>query len=213
VSKAVKINWSDQARIRDRAAGKEAGSKQAQRLKKDRKPLFYLLMPEIHQLVALEKDRQKQLLYLTLWYTGARLSDVLSLKPASLKKVTGGMVVKFADHYEVPVLDMQFRTLLMKHIRQKKIRKNDKIWNVTRQTVNRWHHALMDIAIKKPAFKGMTVNIATYRHSFAMNWLIHSAPVHLLERIMNFKHSDRVAHYIQYLEYDRDSYFQTVKFR
>lgn len=175
--------------------------------------MFYLLLPEVHKLMELELDPSKRLMFQTLWFTGAKLAEVLTLTPSSFTCVTGGILVTFRQGRTIPVMDSVYREDMLELIKQTRYSKTKKIWPVTRQSPFRWHQALMEKAHKKRMFNSMPVVLSTYRHSFAMNWLIHSAPVHLLEGIMGFKHPDRVNHYIHYLEYDQDKYFKMVRFR
>lgn len=159
----------------------------------------YLIYPEVKKLLHNIKDARFQFLVNTLWNTGCRISEALSLTPESFRfeedfsyvsintlKKRPGPAVKKAKRGKpkgtgskriVPIYDPSFRLIFQSHCQAFKIRPNDLIFTRQRFAYNK--RFITEIA--KLDEQGISFPIVispkTMRHSFAVNCLLHEIPL------------------------------------
>ncbi len=153
----------------------------------------YLLLPEIHHLLdAIDKDNFL-LLVNTLWHTGARISECLSLTPGhftldsqqpyvsihTLKKRGrpgkrgGGMKPRL-----VPISDELYIRQLQRYFSTHTIKKNERLFPVTRSAVNKRLDRVTGKMQHKPSIK---VTPHVFRHSFAVNAVFFGTPLTVIQ--------------------------------
>lgn len=202
-----RIDWKRQRQYRDSAARLEHDS------------LVYLLKPEVSDLIDSIDEIEKKIVFLILWCTGSKTTEVIQLTAADIRIRENSVDIHIpvagkGRSRVVPIYEKRYIETIIAWKKSRRFASAEKLWPVTRQTVTRWFNGIVQVHFTGRRSKyAESITIATLRHSFAMNWLIHSAPVHLLVDIMGYKHPDRVAHYIRYLEYDDKSFFKSVRFK
>lgn len=158
----------------------------------------YLLAPEINQLLHYLPDLQQQMLFATLWNTGARLNEVLALTPASLT-LSGQLpfvVLRTLKQRQrkgrprndepvnrvVPLTDPPYIRKMTEFMATFKPARNDCIWKVHENTVRNWLNA----AIARAESDGVTFSVCpitphTFRHSYCMNLIQHGVPLKVVQ--------------------------------
>lgn len=152
----------------------------------------YLLLPEIHHLLdAIDKDNFL-LLVNTLWHTGARISECLSLTPGhftldnrtpyvsiqTLKKRGRPSKRSALKPRLVPISDEAYIRQLKRYFSSHGIKKNQRLFPVTRSAVNKRLDRLIEKMNSKPSVK---VSPHVFRHSFAVNAVFYGTPLPVLQ--------------------------------
>lgn len=200
------IDWQKQKRFR-REATKQYDD-----------PLVYLLLPEMVQLLDVIENKRQKLFFKTLWLTGAKASEIISIKARniSIKSKCVQLTIESRSKPEsrqLVIYDSKYRRELVAYLKVNTRKQNDRLWDVTRQTPARWLSTILtDNRLSNKAFVRQSITLSAFRNSFAINWLLHSAPVHMLVDIMCFKQPDSAAQYVRYLSYDKNKEYRRVKF-
>jgi len=149
----------------------------------------YLLKPEILVLLDAAKHPMTRLILDLMWTTGARVSEVLALTPTSfvddgydfgvilktLKRKAGrpsrAQLVRSPKRY-VPIVDVVLKDRIQSYLWAGRFKKQEKIFPIARQTVNRHIAKLVDGVGGAP----FAITSHTFRHSFAIHLLLHGGP-------------------------------------
>jgi len=184
----------------------------------------YLLRPEIHRLLdAVERDNHRLLLD-TLWHTGARISECLALTRAdfvldarlpyasipTLKK--RGRPSRRKQHARprlVPLADAAYIRSLQRYFASHSLRKNERIWPVTRDAVNKRLHRLSADLVPPPSVK---VTPHVFRHSFAVNAVLHGIPLPVLQAWLGHADINSTLVYTQVLALETHHLMRRIAF-
>lgn len=158
----------------------------------------YLLAPEVNQLLHYLPDLQQQMLFATLWNTGARLNELLALTPASF--TLGGpmpfVVLKTLKQRQhkgrprnnapanriVPLTDPPYLRKMTEFMATFKPAKNESIWQVHENTVRNWLNAAINRALNDGiSFSVRPLTPHTFRHSYCMNLIMHGVPLKVVQ--------------------------------
>ena len=171
---------------------------------------YYLLMPEVLALLRADKHPMYRLLIDIMWSTGARVSEVLALTPERIlggndrfdvllkAKRTGagrpGKLTALRSRQRcVPLIDEWTQDRLQTYLCGGHFRATQRLFAIAPQTLNRHIHRLAD-AIDFPAH---WITATTFRHSFAINLLVHGCPLSAVARLLGHKHLASSAIYEQ----------------
>lgn len=159
----------------------------------------YLLVPEVVQLLYYLPDLHQQMLFATLWNTGARLNEALALTPASL--VLDGdlpfVVLKTLKQRQrskgrprkdeetrraVPLTDPLYVRRMTEYLATTRCGRNEPVWSIHDNTVRNWLNA----AIARAESDGVTFSVTpitphTFRHSYCMNLIQHGVPLKVVQ--------------------------------
>lgn len=185
----------------------------------------YLLKPEVLTLLAAEKHPMYRLIFDLMWTTGARVSEVLALTPASfvddgfdfgvilktLKTRAGRpskkSLERSAKRY-VPIVDALLQDRIQSYLWAGRFRKSDRIFPVVRQTVNRHIEAIVDTDGGAP----FSISSHTFRHSFAIHLLLHGRPLKYVSQLLGHRSVDSTEIYTNVLTFDGAHFLEGVDF-
>ncbi len=188
----------------------------------DRRPLVlklnpdvqkYLMLPEVHHVLHHAKDLELHFLIDTLWHTGARISEALSLTRESftldskhnsyvvlqtLKQKTRGRPKKEDNPAKprlVEIVDPAYIESVKRYIATQKTKKGQSIFTMNRDNANYRFKALnehLDLPIGK-------VKPHTFRHSFAVNALIQGRSATVIQQWLGHRHLSSTEVYLKVL--------------
>lgn len=175
----------------------------------DRRPLVlelnndvphYLMLPEVHDVLDAIKDFELNFLVNTLWHSGARISEALSLTRdsfgldnthnsyvilSSLKRTRGRP--KKGDNKEpkrlVPIVDPQFIDAAERYLATTKPNKDQPIFTLDRHQVKyrlKVIHQQLSLPIE-------SLGAHTFRHSFAINALVQGRDLKTIQGWLGHK--------------------------
>jgi len=185
---------------------------------------FYLLLPEITQLLAVTLDDRHRLLFEFMFFTGARISEALSVRPKdlvldgemnsyvsleTLKRATKKSKGKPSEIRRlVPITDLSFILTLQRYIKTHGIKKLSPLFSLSRQ-------ASLDAIKKWAAIAGLPeqTNNHTLRHSFAVNLLLHGQQIYDIKNWLGHSSLKTTEVYLQVLGTDTAHKFARTQFR
>ena len=163
----------------------------------------YLLLPEVHALIAGADKSNHRLLIATLWNTGARISEALALTRASftldapnayvslrtLKKrgrpKQSAKRVSRVPMRMVPISNAAYLDQVRRYLADTPLKSDERIFKFTRQAADQRVRVLMERhnaqARGRAARISIPVSCHTFRHSFAVNCILHGTPLPVLQ--------------------------------
>lgn len=185
----------------------------------------YLLKPEILTLLDAEKHPMYRLILDLMWTTGARISEVLALTPASfiddgydfgvilktLKQRPGrpskAALQRSAKRY-VPISDAKLEDRVLSYLYAGRFKQRQRIFPMARQTVNRHIHALVERVGGAP----FVISCHTFRHSFAIHLILHGRPLKYVGALLGHRSIDSTEIYTNVLTIDGGHFLEGVDF-
>lgn len=185
----------------------------------------YLIKPEILALLDAEKHPTYRLILDLMWTTGARISEVLALKPGSfiddgydfgvilktLKQRAGRprkAALQRSPKRYVPITDLHLQDRIQSYLYAGRFKKNERIFPMTRQTVNRHINAIVERVGGAP----FSISAHTFRHSFAIHLLLHGRPLKYVSQLLGHKSMDSTEIYTNVLTIDGGHFLEGVDF-
>ncbi len=184
----------------------------------------YLLLPEVHQIIHSARRDNLVLMLDTLWHTGARISELLALTPGhftldgmqpyvSIQTLkTRGRPRKGQHGVKprmVPLSDERYLTQLDRYLVSNPLRKNERLWPVTRSAVNKRIDRLIAAMPQTPRIR---VSPHTFRHSFAVNAVFHGTPLPVLQAWLGHSNIKTTQIYTQVLNLETYHLMQRIQF-
>ena len=175
----------------------------------------YLLMPEVLALLEMEMDATYRLILDLMWNTGARISEVLALKPTSfvddgydysvllntLKQRPGRpskrALARSAKRH-VPIADPIMRERIERYLHTQKFKKEERIFTMHRSSVNRH----LDALVARTGGAPFRVTPHTFRHSFAIHLLLHGRPLKYIGQLLGHRSIESTEIYTNVLTLD-----------
>lgn len=156
--------------------------------------LKYLLSSEIHQFFNYELDNNKLMLYKILWCTGVRVGEVLELKVKDVtfdKHLKDYITVRTLKtkktEYRQVDLDTNISHQLSIYIETNKLKTNDKLFNVTKRTVENWIRGTQQKAESDGVTFPITITPKVFRHSYAIHLLYNGYPEKIISKNLGHK--------------------------
>jgi len=185
----------------------------------------YLLKPEILTLLDAQKHPTHRLILDLMWTTGARISEVLALKPTSfiddgydfgvilktLKQRPGRPTKKAVQRSPkryVPIVDHALKDRIQSFLYAQHFKKTDRLFPMCRQTVNRHIYQL----VEKVGGAPFSISCHTFRHSFAIHLLLHGRPLKYVSQLLGHKSMDSTEIYTNVLTIDGGHFLEGVDF-
>lgn len=185
----------------------------------------YLLKPEVLSLLDAEKHPTYRLILDLMWTTGARVSEVLALTPShfiddgydfgvilkTLKQRPGRprkAALQRSPRRYVPIVDHLLQDRVQSYLYAAGLRKNQRLFAMTRQTVNRHIHALVERVGGAP----FRISAHTFRHSFAIHLLLHGRPLKIVSQLLGHQSLDSTEIYTNVLTVDAGHFLDGVDF-
>jgi integrase/recombinase XerC len=177
---------------------------------------LYFTKPEVDQILSTLWQKQKlrdYLLVLLLWQTGARISELLSVKVSDIDF--------FNATIRLPTLKRKIRTervipvkpqtlgLFALYINQFGLQRDDKIFNISRQQAFRIvKKAVLEV------FPGDTKRAHPHvlRHSFAVYALSQGVPITVVRSWLGHRNITSTLVYTQALAQDTRKFFELLEF-
>jgi len=163
----------------------------------------YLLQPEINEILDVTKNDIHHFLINTLWHTGGRISEVLSLTPKHFYfdgahpeivlptlKQRGRPKANKPKQRILPVFDGDYIDEALRYFSTHK-GKNKLLFDINRSTADRWLKAAVRRLIVNEKPLSIPVSCHTLRHSFAVNCILHCVDTAVLQAWLG--HRDRAA--------------------
>jgi len=175
----------------------------------------YLLLPEVHTLLSQALHANHHLMLNTLWHTGARISECLSLTRGdfhmegarsyvSLKvsKRRGRPRTNTADQPVprlVPITDEIYLLELERYFTTHRLGVNEPIFAIGRHGAAKRIRTLAERA--RQAGGALSINITphTFRHSFAVNAVLHGVPLTVIKQWLGHRNIQSTEVYTQVL--------------
>lgn len=185
----------------------------------------YLLKPEILVLLDAEKDPTYRLILDLMWTTGARISEVLALRPSSFKddRYEFGVILKTLKQRPgrptkkalqrspkryVPIVDYALQDRIQSFLYARRVKETERIFPMARQTVNRHISRLVERVGGAP----FPISSHTFRHSFAIHLLLHGRPLKYVSQLLGHKSIDSTEIYTNVLTVDGGHFLKGVDF-
>ncbi|WP_255211575.1 tyrosine-type recombinase/integrase [Serratia ficaria] len=160
----------------------------------------YLLVPEVGQLLHYLPDLNQQMLFATLWNTGARLNELLALTPDNFL-LTGQLpfvILRTLKQRQrrgrprkgepakraVTLFDQPYVRKMTEYLATVKPARHAPVWQVHENTVRNWLNA----AVMRAMGDGVTFSVSpitphTFRHSYCMNLIQHGVPLKAVQAL------------------------------
>ncbi len=185
----------------------------------------YLLKPEVLGLLDAEKHPTYRLILDLMWTTGARISEVLALTPASFiddgydfgvilktlkqrpRRPSKAALQRSPKRY-LPIVDMLLQDRIQSYLYAGRFRKGERIFPMARQTVNRHISALVERVGGAP----FRISSHTFRHSFAIHLLLHGRPLKYVSQLLGHRSIDSTEIYTNVLTIDGGHFLEGVEF-
>lgn len=192
----------------------------------------YLLLPEVHAILNTvdrksPRDGNTFLLFATLWNTGARISEALALTKHSfhldergpyvslktLKKrgrpTTSKKRISRDPARMVPIRNPAYLEYLRSYFELVPLKSDARIFNFSRQAADTRIRALLDKMDERPS---IDVSCHTFRHSFAVNCLLHGISLGVLQRWLGHASIESTVVYTQVLTVETGHLMERVSF-
>ncbi len=174
----------------------------------------YFTTEEIRQILSdeLRGSHYKQyFLCLFLWNTGVRVSEALSIKVEDID--LRGMVMRIKtlkrnNHMRVVPLQSQFIGEVAVWISERGLKRGDAFFPFNRKTA--YNHVRE--ACKLAGIEDERCHPHTFRHSFAVNCILHGVPVTVLREWLGHRDITKTLIYTQILAHDSKIFMEQVRF-
>ncbi|MFA3763126.1 tyrosine-type recombinase/integrase [Yersinia sp. 2466 StPb PI] len=168
----------------------------------------YLLAPEVAVLLGYFVDLHQRLLMETLWNTGARINEALSITPADIELEGGRPFIVLRTLKQrrrkpgrptkveqiqgfdraIPLSDQTYTLRLREYLATFKPKRHEPLWPITDDTARNWLTRAVDSAQRGGiVFRVNPVTTKTFRHSYAMHLIQHSVPLKVVQAFMGHK--------------------------
>jgi integrase/recombinase XerD len=143
-----------------------------------------------------------KMLFTTLWFTGLRISEILSLKKKDIdfQNYTLEALWQKSRKYHYRIVPMHPTIKNMLEIYCANFKSEDKIFPITRQRA--WQ-------LSKKYFGG---NPHRFRHSFAVNWIRQGGEIIILHRILGHSRIQTTMEYLQIVPIDQGKELLKIQF-
>ena len=185
----------------------------------------YLLRPEIAKLLSNAHNPQQRLILDLMWTAGGRVSEILALTPASFSndgyevsvrlktlKQGAGRPSKRAQARSkiryVPIKDPIILDRIQTHLTAGHFRSTERIFPITRQTVNNRINTL----VKSVGGSPFRIHSHTFRHSFAIHLLLHGRPLKYISQLLGHSSIQCTEIYTNVLISDASHFLEGVDF-
>ncbi|WGE30848.1 tyrosine-type recombinase/integrase (plasmid) [Edwardsiella tarda] len=180
----------------------------------------YLLAPEVAVLLHYLPDERQRMLFATLWNTGARITEALTITPEdlqldgqrpcirlrTLKQRQRGRGRPSADEKIariVPLLDAAYVDQLRRYMATFRTGRRRPLFAVSRKTAWLWMQQAIDRAQEEGIeFALPAINPKTLRHSFAMHLFFNHVPPKVVQAYMGHERYESTEVYLKVFALD-----------
>ncbi len=187
----------------------------------------YLLLPEVRALLASVHQANSRLLYSTLWHTGARISEALDLTRASFELDNQGAFVSLTTlkrrgrprkgisrvpARRVPLRDPRYLDLVARYFATERPNADARLFPITRQAADARLRTIVRAYAAEHGALSIPISCHTFRHSFAVNCILHGRPLPILQGWLGHAHIESTVIYAQVLATETDHLMADVEF-
>ncbi|EOV4132521.1 tyrosine-type recombinase/integrase [Yersinia enterocolitica] len=180
----------------------------------------YLLAPEVAVLLHYLPDERQRMLFATLWNTGARITEALTLTPEDLQLEEARPCVRLRTLKQrqrgrgrptadekiariVPLLDASYVEQLKRYLATFRPGRRRPLFDISRKTAWLW----LQQAVKRAGEEGVefalpTINPKTFRHSFAMHLFFNHVPPKVVQAYMGHERYESTEVYLKVFALD-----------
>lgn len=187
----------------------------------------YLLLPEVRALLRSMRHANTRLLFATLWHTGARISEALALTPASFHLDARGPYVSLTTLKQrgrpkkgvtkrparmVPIEDTHYIDQLQTYLATHRPKPDERLFPITRQAADYRLRAAIGVFIAAGHALSVPVSCHTFRHSFAVNCVLHDTPLTALKGWLGHRHLETTAIYTEVIAVETAHFMRRIEF-
>ncbi len=179
----------------------------------------YLVLPEVERLLSVIDDGTTHLAVYTLWVTGARVSELLTLRPIdfSMQDDTFVSVPIFKNRLTrqkrpprrlIALTDAIYLETLRRHIKTHRVQDYHLLFPFTRNAIR----YRLNVAGKQ-ANLPLVVNPHTLRHSYAINHLLHGKTREQIQVLLGHRNKSATDVYLRVRNADMSHHSAGTPFR
>lgn len=188
----------------------------------------YLLLPEVHALLDQALHSNHHLMVNTLWHTGARISECLSLTRSafhldgehshvSLKVAKGRGRPRTNASGDpvprlVPITDPAYLLELERYFTTHHLSSGDRLFPIGRHGAAKRIRTLVERTRKAGTAMPINVTPHTFRHSFAVNAVLHGVPLPVIKQWLGHRNIQSTEIYTQVLAAETGHLMQWMAF-
>lgn len=189
----------------------------------------YLLLPEVHALLDRALHANHHLMINTLWHTGARISECLSLTRANFHLAAERSYVSLHVSKRrgrprtnaagdpvprlLPITDHAYLLELDRYFTTHRLKANDKLFPIGRHGAAKRVRTLVE-RVKKEGGVDLPIKVTahTFRHSFAINAVLHGVPLPVIKQWLGHRNIQSTEIYTQVLAAETGHLMQWIAF-
>ena len=173
----------------------------------------YMTRDEVRDVLQVVEDKPlNHLLINFLWQTGARVTEALSVKVSDIdfysKVVHMPSLKKKSPQIKTVPLQGELLGELGAYIGQEGLKKDDRIFSITRQHA---HRIVKDACIKAGIEKARS-HPHVLRHSFSVNAVLKRVPLPILQKWLGHLDIKNTMVYLQILSQDTRDFYEALEF-
>ncbi len=185
----------------------------------------YLLLPEVLLILRYAQTDQQHFFLNTLWNTGARPAEALSLKPSSFTALDDTVYVKIETAKRgrpakkrkpkrwVPIMDQPYLDELKRYIKTRHIHKQQRLFGFTDRTARNWvYEAIKNLERDGHQLTIEGVNLKSFRHSYAINLVLSGTYIKYIQKWMGHKSMQSTEVYTNVLTLEGEHYMERTRF-
>jgi integrase len=182
----------------------------------------YLLLPEVRALLQSILHANTRLLFATLWHTGPQISEALALTRSSfaitndraevLFKPRGRAVRGVATGRLVPITDTAYIDQLNTYFAAHRPTPGERLFPFTRQAADQRLRTAVAAFAAAGGELPIPISCQTFRHSFAVNCVLHGAPLPVLQQWLGHRHINNTVVYTKVLPPDTAPIMKSIEF-
>lgn len=173
----------------------------------------YFVKPEIDMILESIRDNEKNYLLISLlWQTGARISEILSIKVKDID--FHGKVLKLTTLKQkkkkqraIP-LQGNLIGLLGAYIAANELKREDIVLDITRQRA----FQIVRETVLKAGLDKDRAHPHVFRHSFAVNAVLQGVPILVIKNWLGHSNIQNTLIYMQVLGSDTRQFYEAIKF-
>lgn len=171
----------------------------------------YFSVEEVHGVIEQATNQRDHLMLNCLWQTGARISELLQLKPADIDFTAGTIrliTLKRRARFERAVLvKAPLLGELARHIASKRIQDSQRIFPITRFRA----HQIVRKACNAAGITDKRAHPHTFRHSLGV-YLVQRLPITAVREILGHANIESSLIYTRLVQQDLRRYYQDIEF-
>jgi len=160
-----------------------------------------------------------------MWVTGARISEILGLRPSCIKENEQGFflvlsslkqgvgrpskrVVSRNTKRHVPIVNPGTRDRIRSYLYMNRIGRGERLFKMSRPTV----HRRIKNAVERSGWRGKSISAHSFRHSFAVHLVLHGRPLKVISHLLGHRSVKSTEIYTRVLTADVSHFMEGIDF-